>query len=366
MLSIKKILPSSIKHSFKNLTGLNSVQQKLLDVEQKLDTINSVQQKLLDVEQKLDTINSVQQKLLDVEQKLDTINSVQQKLLDVEQKLDTLTKSNVFTEFYVPRNRYQFHSTYLGNNRVIAPHPLANHIFLDSECILVTPQVISQTYEPGIVNYLKANIKPGMKCLEIGANQGFHTLTIAFLVGSEGHIIAFEANPQTFAYLNDSIVSNGILPRVTLENKAAFDKDTVVEFKKLTRYAAGSHINLYEEDWTDSLNDGTTISIPAVNISTYLLNKNFLPNFIKIDAEGAEPYIFRNLLDVIKLNNEVKIMLEVVPGSFESVGGLASFTQEISSLGFKFFAINLSGIIQEVTNQYVIETVGFADYIISK
>ncbi|QLE57212.1 FkbM family methyltransferase [Nostoc sp. TCL26-01] len=357
MLLLKKILPSSVKHSLKNLLGLNSLQQKIVDVEQQLPTI---QQKIVDVEQQLPTI---QQKIVDVEQQLDTIP---QKLINIEQQLDILTKSNLVTEFYIPRNRYQFNATYLGNNRVIAPHPLACHIFLDSRCILVTPQIISQAYETGIVNYLKANIKPGMKCLEIGANQGFHTLTMAFLVGSEGHVVAFEANPQTFAYLNDSIVSNGILPRVTLENKAAFDKDGVVEFKQLTRYAAGSHIALYEEDWTDSLNDGNTISIPAVDINAYLLNNNFIPNFIKIDAEGAEPYIFRSLLDVVKLNNEVKIMMEFVPGTFEFVGGLASFTQEISSLGFKFFAIDISGIIQEVTNQDVVETVGFADYIISQ
>jgi FkbM family methyltransferase len=256
-------------------------------------------------------------------------------------------------------------ATFLGDYRVIASHPIANHIFFDTRCLLVTPQVITQTYELTNYNYLQLAIKPGMKCLEIGANQGYHTLTMALLVGESGHVVAFEANPETFSYLRDSVTSNGLRLRVTLENKAAFDKDGLVKFKRLTRHAAASHIDLYENDWTDELNDGDTISVPSVSLKNYLVSKNFVPDFVKIDAEGAEPYIFSELIEVIKQNQNIQILIEIVPVIFESVGGLQSFIAQVRALGLVFFSVNSSGTLTEATDEQVIGTQVYKDYVIA-
>lgn len=331
MLNLKQFLPPSIKQSLKKSSGLSDLHQRVSELEQQLQALSDCS-----------------------------------RVAELEQQLQALAQSISAKHHDLTTSMKPFRATYLGNNRLIAPHPVAHHIFLDSQCLLVSPQVIAQTYELGILNYLKATIRPGMKCLEIGANQGFHTLTMAFLVGDTGRVIAFEPNPETFAHLNDSMVSNGVLSRVILENKAAFDRDGAIEFKRLTRYAAGSHIAFSNNDWTDSLNDGNTISVTAVNIQNYLLNKDFIPDFIKIDAEGAEAFIFRNLLEVLKLNDRVKILMEIIPGSFDIAGGITLFIQEVESLGFSFFAIDLSGTVQKVKGQHVIETHGFADYIFAK
>jgi FkbM family methyltransferase len=204
-----------------------------------------------------------------------------------------------------------------------------------------------------------------MKCLEIGANQGYHTLTMALLVGESGHVVAFEANPETFSYLRDSVTSNGLRLRVTLENKAAFDKDGLVKFKRLTRHAAASHIDLDENDGTDELNDGDTISVPSVSLKNYLVSKNFVPDFVKIDAEGAEPYIFSELIEFIKHNQNIQILIEIVPGRFDSVGGLPSFIAQVKALGLVFFSVNSSGTLSEATDEQVIGTQVYKDYVIA-
>jgi FkbM family methyltransferase len=54
------------------------------------------------------------------------------------------------------------------------------------------------TFEPSTRGALERNILPGSNVIDIGANVGAHTLTMARLVGDSGHVLAFE--PTDFAY----------------------------------------------------------------------------------------------------------------------------------------------------------------------
>lgn len=59
------------------------------------------------------------------------------------------------------------------------------------------------------ISFVRHFVKPGMKVIDIGANYGLYTLTMARLLGDSGKIWAFEPTAATAACLRESIENNG-------------------------------------------------------------------------------------------------------------------------------------------------------------
>ena len=58
------------------------------------------------------------------------------------------------------------------------------------------------------IKFIRHFIKPGMSVVDIGANYGLYTLTIADLLGNSGKIWAFEPTEATSDCLRESISFN--------------------------------------------------------------------------------------------------------------------------------------------------------------
>src|SRR6266498_2331521 len=50
-------------------------------------------------------------------------------------------------------------------------------------------------YETALQTWLKAHLRPGGTCMDIGAARGYFTLLAAKLAGPQGHVYAFEPSP---------------------------------------------------------------------------------------------------------------------------------------------------------------------------
>ena len=57
--------------------------------------------------------------------------------------------------------------------------------------------------------FLERHIRPGMRVADIGANQGLYTLLISRIVGTGGHVHAFEPDASLFASLTRNCGQNG-------------------------------------------------------------------------------------------------------------------------------------------------------------
>ncbi|MGL5627217.1 MAG: FkbM family methyltransferase [Candidatus Rhabdochlamydia sp.] len=64
-------------------------------------------------------------------------------------------------------------------------------------------------WEPYIINVLKKYVKEGDKVIDVGAHMGTISLALSNLVGENGQVYAFEAEPQFFRELYFNIHSNG-------------------------------------------------------------------------------------------------------------------------------------------------------------
>src|SRR5258708_33295416 len=60
-------------------------------------------------------------------------------------------------------------------------------------------------YEPHIMQALGEILRPGDTFLDLGAHIGYHSYFAAGLVGSSGHVFAFEADPENFLRLKKNL-----------------------------------------------------------------------------------------------------------------------------------------------------------------
>jgi hypothetical protein len=63
---------------------------------------------------------------------------------------------------------------------------------------------------------LQRFLRPGSFAVEVGAGEGFHTLSLAALVGPAGRVVAVESGPARRALLRDNLAAHGLEGVVTL------------------------------------------------------------------------------------------------------------------------------------------------------
>ncbi len=129
------------------------------------------------------------------------------------------------------------------------------------------------------VAFLLRWLKPGMTVIDIGANLGVYALPSARAVGSGGRVYAYEPGSEARHFLERSRVRNGAENLTVLASalsdtsrEAQLHTGTSSEFSSLTGSGPGENVHVTSLDEEDR-------------------DKNWTPDFVKIDAEGEEERI---------------------------------------------------------------------------
>ena len=137
-------------------------------------------------------------------------------------------------------------------------------------------------WEPRIHHTIKQLVKPKQKVLVLGAHIGYHVLKIADIVGPEGRVFAFEANPRTFKFLKANVAFND-LNNVVLYGKAVYSADTELNFVNVLGNTGMSYVlHNAPHDYAP----GKTIAVQAVAIDSISEIESI--DFLLMDIEGAE------------------------------------------------------------------------------
>lgn len=143
-------------------------------------------------------------------------------------------------------------------------------------------------YEENIRREILPFVKPGSLIYEIGSNIGQYTLSLSERIGSEGRLIAIEPDHDNFALLSINCELNHCR-NVTRVCKAISNQEGQVRFFKdtITGGRTGSLIEKYTGEHYEGLWED-------VQTTTYnqLVAEYGIPDFVKVDAEGAEEFIF--------------------------------------------------------------------------
>jgi FkbM family methyltransferase len=126
----------------------------------------------------------------------------------------------------------------------------------------------------------------GATVLDLGANVGFYTLLAGKLVGSSGHVYAFEPVPRNLQYLRRHIALNG-LTNVTVIEAAICNANGQRRFK-FHKSAAMGH-----------LSDNGQVEVNTVTLDHFVFRSGIAPNTIKIDVEGAEFSVLQGAREVL-------------------------------------------------------------------
>lgn len=216
-------------------------------------------------------------------------------------------------------------------------------LYIDSSDVSLTPALLMTggVWEPGTTALLKKIISPEMTVVDIGANIGYHTLTAANLVGSNGKVYAFEPEPGNFDLLNKNIHANKY-DNVTTICKAVADK---VGISEMIIYPTkhGAH-KLMIPNNTHKI----TMPVEVVTLDEFFKDIKKPIDVVKIDVEGFESAVFDGMENMIKKNPDIKILLEFYPKIIQQSGySPKDFLTNIKHCGFEIFRID------EISSQLV-------------
>lgn len=171
------------------------------------------------------------------------------------------------------------------------------------------------TYDTRFVELVKAIIDPSRDFLDVGANVGFYTVSLAtFLrrVGQGGHVFAFEPHEGNYQRLLENIVINQL-------------EDTAHAHQLGLSNIAGKADLTLREDFANGSSTGNaaiainaqfdrefpTMSIPLARLdeSRHLLRDGGrCVDFVKVDIEGHEDYFLEGAAETLNQARPVILM----------------------------------------------------------
>ncbi len=132
-------------------------------------------------------------------------------------------------------------------------------------------------YEAEKQRRLVETIRPGAIVFDVGAHVGYYTLLAAELVGSAGHVFAFEPSPRNLRFLRQHLDLNDY-QNVTVIAAAVGDHDGSSPFAEGADSTGGRLVH-----------DGTGQPVVVVSLDQLVFKQGRpVPQVIKIDVEGGE------------------------------------------------------------------------------
>jgi len=153
---------------------------------------------------------------------------------------------------------------------------------------LITPYVLMEQNDwfEDEIKFLRRLLQPGQKVIDIGANYGVYTLSMAQTVGATGEVWAFEPASSTAELLAKGIEANGF-SHVVLEQSALSSASGTAQLS----LNENSELNALV---TDGLSTDESEAVPLVTIDECMDKYGWQDiAFMKIDAEGEEANILK-------------------------------------------------------------------------
>ena len=175
------------------------------------------------------------------------------------------------------------------------------------------------------MNLLDTTIKPGMTCIDLGANIGYATMFMIRNSGDTGTVYAIEPDPHNLRMLRINLKENEYKCEIT--QCLISDKDGKSEFW------IAKHPNLNSVKKTR--HSIRREIIDCFTLETFCSTRKY-PNFIKMDIEGHEVSVFEGAYNYFKENDgETHILLEVHPQYYDKDNDFAAILEKYYDIGFK-------------------------------
>jgi FkbM family methyltransferase len=139
-------------------------------------------------------------------------------------------------------------------------------------------------YDAPVASFLRARVRPGDVCVDVGANVGVYVLQFAHWSGETGRVVAFEPNPGARTALRRHVQLNGLADRVTIVAAAVGAQAT-----EATLFASGTDGRSRLGEANRELGGHVTpLRVPIVTLDEHCAAAQLDPHWLFIDIEGFE------------------------------------------------------------------------------
>jgi FkbM family methyltransferase len=189
-------------------------------------------------------------------------------------------------------------------------------MFVDPDDLGVTPRLcLDGFWESWVTAALARVLRPGAFCVDVGANHGYYTMLLADAVGPHGRVLALEPNPALAELLALTLEVNGFERRALVAQQAATDGGARTARLVIPRRRGACATICRAPSAADAVIEVDAASIDDLTATWPRVD------LIKIDAEGAEPAIWRGMRRTIDRNPALIVVLEFVPSRYEDARG---------------------------------------------
>ena len=194
----------------------------------------------------------------------------------------------------------------------------------------LTPHLaLNGIWEPWITMAIARHLKPGMRCMDVGACYGYYALLMADIVGATGTVEAWE--PIWGKTLLANVDLNGF--DITVHRAFMGTGAMALGFRIGTGPFNAGNIKAYPVTGTGGL--------PGYSRVTARLPAAASCDFIKIDVEGAEADVWQALAGVRAQSPDLTVCMEFTPS--EHVAPVA-FLQQLVKDGFEVGTVGHDGV----------------------
>jgi len=236
-------------------------------------------------------------------------------------------------------------SMFLGDRVLTITHH-GHQIFLDPSDNDLTPHLLGGGHwEYSVERLMVRLLRPGQCCLDIGANIGYHTLVMAYCVGTSGEVHGFEPHPVVARLLRATIAVNGLADRVKLHEVALTDHDGEVTLLALPDHLGGGHVSPMGHE--EAYGTGKiAFKVPARRLDDMFGSDAKPISLIKMDIEGGEAWALRGGAALLQRSPDVRVIMEWSPQMLSPRTDIAALVDWLEGLGMRFWRVIEGGKLQ--------------------
>lgn len=236
--------------------------------------------------------------------------------------------------------------------KVPATHCL---MLLEPSHFITNSWFVNGDFEPGVIRIMRRLVKPGMTCIDLGANAGYFTLFLSKVVGNRGTIYAFEPTKNTYTRLRNNLGLNRADNVVAEELAISSYCGEILFHEGPSGYDVYNTSGKLVPQLDTVAAQFTNRNIAAVTLDKYCSTHGIRNvNFIKIDIEGGELAALKGAEQIITNSPRLSMVIEVSPELAVSSGyKTADLLGWLTDRGFDLFLIQNSGRLIAVTDPSV-------------
>lgn len=233
---------------------------------------------------------------------------------------------------------------YVGDDTILLHGKDGVFIYIDGRDASLTPCLLrDDDWEPALRVFLADILRPGDCFIDIGANNGIHSLRAARSVGPHGLVVAFEPQRRLSDLLNRSISANLMLDQVHLRRMAIGAEAGTVHLGKFAHLSGSATL-------TENMQIVDREEVPIATLPAALamvsaeIGRSVEPDVIKIDVEGFERAVWDGIKEWTLTRPRLTVVLEFSAVSYRDMGADPSaFLAEFLKYGFAISIVTANG-----------------------